>query len=304
MHASTRPPPALSVAICTNDRGHLLIATLTSLLPQSRALPAEVLVIDQQPAHDPQVTRTLEAWQEAGDLRWLAVATDSLTGKRNIALREAAAPVLVFIDDDVILPPDYLAKLHTAFVTQPWIGLTGQVFHALDPDHPPALATPAQHSRAHFIETTPMATRSFIGCNHAVRVDAARAIGGYDEAFIASSQCEDFDFADRLADAGHLLWYDPGCWLIHLRARSGGTRDRHRSGWPEWTRTANVFLYAFRHGRTHHNTGSLLVRALRTGPLRKEIVIRPWRWPLAWWGCARGAWYGWKRRVYRPACRG
>ncbi len=348
----------LTVAICTYARGEILLRTLDSVLPQAAALPAEVLIIDQQFDHPPAILDRLAALDREGVIRWLRVDTDSLTGKRNIALREASADIVLYIDDDVILPPGFLLRHLQHYQQSPTLaGLTGQVYHAQDPDSPPGLDDPTRNATAHFearkavegsrlkvkgrqgvrkdnhqnqnlsdgspdIHAQPfnpstfnlqpstdaqskiqnqkskiLPSRHFIGCNHSVKKKAAESIGGYDEQFIASSQCEDFDVADRLADAGYFLGYDPDLWLIHLRARSGGTRGG--TVWPEWTRTANIFLYMFRHAHTHKNHASLVWRALRTGPLRKDIVRHPSQWLGAWSSLIKGVVYGWRHRRFQ-----
>lgn len=150
--------------------------------------------------------------------------------KRNIALQSARAEIVLFIDDDVIVPPGFLDRHFQAYHSHSWSGVTGQVYH-VDANSASSIDHPHQNSKEHFIENCLMSTRSFIGCNHSIVRSAACAIGGFDEHFIASSQCEDFDFADRLADAGYHLLYNPDCWLIHLR-ETGGTRGSHEPRGP------------------------------------------------------------------------
>jgi GT2 family glycosyltransferase len=299
-NSATHSTPPISIAICTYARGAVLLETLHSILPHAIALHAEILVVDQRHQHPADIATSLSRLTEQGVIRWIVVDTDSLTGKRNIALAQARAGIVLFLDDDVIIPRGFLEAHINAYADPVMDGMTGQVFHAINASNPPMLDHPEINSRHHFSDPTPGPTRSFIGCNHSVRRSCALSMGGYDERFIASSQCEDFDFADRLADAGHSLWYDPKAWLIHLRATTGGTRGLSRTTWPEWTRSANIFLYAFRHGKKRGNLLALINRALRTGPLRREIITKPWRWPTAWLGCVRGAWYGWHHRRFQP----
>ena len=318
--------PSICVVICSNARGRILLQTIRNLLPEITQSGSDLLIIDQLCDHDADVVSQLSALHRENKLRWLRVAAGDLTAKRNIGLKSSHADIILFVDDDVLVPKDFINRHLSHYCSDPRVdGVTGQVFHARNAFQPPELDNPKVNSIAHFattqeprlnlswpsrsvLETNPVddrddtsssfvATRHFIGCNHSVRRTAALAIGGYDEQFIASSQCEDFDMSDRLADAGHLLIYDPNAWLIHLRAPSGGTRSGQT--WPEWTRTANIFMYMFRHARTHHNYCSLLWRALRTGPLRKTVIMSPHAWLAAWMAIAKGISYGWRHRRFK-----
>lgn len=294
----TSPLPPVTIAICTFARGEILIRTIHNLLPQSIPLNAEVLIIDQRYDHHPQIANELALLDQRSLIRWYRTPSDSLTGKRNLALRLASSELILFVDDDVVIPPGFVEKHLYHYSKASISGLTGQVFHAIDPNCPPLLEKPTKGSRAHFINVTASETKTIIGCNFSVRKSAALSVGGFDEQFMGSSQCEDFDFADRLTDAGHHLLYDPELWLIHLREPSGGTRGASSTTWPEWTRTANIFMYTFRHSHKHGNFLLLFYRALRTGPLRREIVIRPWKWPTAWYHCLKGICYGWRHRAF------
>lgn len=298
--SSDNVSPPITVAICTYDRGETLLQTLDSVLTEVRSLSAELLVIDQTPQHPAEIEACLGTLADTKAIRWIRTGVETLTGKRNLALWSARAPILLYLDDDVLVPPDLLHR-HLALYTQPAItGVTGQVYQAMYADQPPPLSAPHQGSRPHFHAAEAGPTRSLIGCHHSLRVRAAQAVGGYDECFIASSQCEDFDMADRLTQAGYSLWYDPDLWLIHRRVPTGGTRATTQ-GWPEWTRTANIFLYLFRHARVPGQVGSLTWRALRTGPIRKAVIQAPHLWGEAWLGLIQGARYGWQHREFHPA---
>ncbi|MCB1069213.1 MAG: glycosyltransferase family 2 protein [Kiritimatiellae bacterium] len=299
--SGTAPPLQATLVICTYARGDILVKTLAQILPEVVRAGASLLVVDKQHPYPADVTEQLTQWEANGDLGRVVVTDAFLTGQRNIGLRKATGDVVIFIDDDVFLPPGFIEK-HLHHYQDPSVaGVTGQVYHALDPEHPPELATPTQSSRPHFSAKALESTRSFIGCNHSVRRETALATGGYDEAYIGNAMTEDFDMADRLADAGHTLLYDPEAWLIHVRAPSGGCRGATQTTWPEWTRTASLFIYFFRHAGNRGNRALYLKNILRTGPLRKAVLQQPCAWPSAWAGMIRGAWYGWKHRIFQPA---
>lgn len=293
---SSTEQPVLTIGICTINRDLVLIETLANLMENLPDIPCELLVADQTKDHDKATEEQLVAWQSDGKITVIRLESATLTGARNEIIKRAKSEIIVFVDDDVIISPHFFKQHLAAYKDESVAGVTGQVFQSHDPHVVPSASKPTHNTTPHFSETVRTHTKSFIGCNHSIRKNAALAIRGYDENFIASAHCEDFDMADRLVQAGYTLLYDPEAWLIHRRAVSGGCRVLDIKPRPEWTNTANLLLYAFRHGRQRHNFGLYFRRALRTGPLRRENFARPWRWPWAWFHLLRGALYGFKHR--------
>ena len=109
MLAPPPPPAAVSVVICThNPRAASLKRVLTALRQQSLPLDRwELLVVDNA-SHEPVAPR----W----DLSWHPRARHLHEDKLGVALarqcgmRAAAADLLVFVDDDNVLDPDYLCE--------------------------------------------------------------------------------------------------------------------------------------------------------------------------------------------------
>ena len=66
-----------------------------------------------------------------------------------------------------------------------------------------------------------------------------------------------------------------------------------RSGFP---------IYAFRHGRRTGEWPHVFWEALRAGPWRKDVVLRPWRWPWAWLSYLYALHEGWRgsKRIISP----
>jgi hypothetical protein len=111
----------LSVIICThNPRDGYFTKTLQALA--SQGLPAadwELLVIDNASA--PPLAGRL-------DLRWhpnariIAEGTLGLTAARLRGIREAQGDLLVFVDDDNVLDPDFLEQALQVAQSRPWLG--------------------------------------------------------------------------------------------------------------------------------------------------------------------------------------
>lgn len=111
--------PELSVILCThNPRADYLARVLAALRAQTLPPAAwELLVVDN--ASSPPVAPAPLAWHPAG--RLVREATPGLTAARRAGIAAATAPLLVFVDDDNLLAPDYLA--HTRELARAWPGL-------------------------------------------------------------------------------------------------------------------------------------------------------------------------------------
>lgn len=113
--------PALSVVICThNPRAAWIARVLDSLRAQS--LPAErweLLVIDNCSA-EPLAGRLDLGWHPAQ--RIVREDVLGLTPARLRGIREARGDLLVFVDDDNVLDPDYLEQTLRIAGERPWLG--------------------------------------------------------------------------------------------------------------------------------------------------------------------------------------
>jgi len=288
----------LSIAIPTFRREQVLIDTCRQVLAQMDPAVMELLVIDQTAQHEPAVKAALDAWQASGSIRYFFQSTPSLTEARNRALREARAPVVLFLDDDVRLSMGMIER-HLRWYDDPKIAaVSGETYNCHDPDNPPPMDQPELNTRRHCGVDVAGPAGTTTGNNHSVRREAALKIGGYDPRFVGSALAEDMDFCRRFIKSGYQVWYDPEAWLIHLALKSGGCGVSGVALWPEWMHSGNFMLYAFRHGLDDGNFLSMVWQALRHGPLRKENAIRPWQWPMAWWGMLRGVLYGWRHRAW------
>ncbi len=272
--------------------------TCRQVLSQMDPAVMELLVIDQTTDHEPDTTAQLRRWADEGRIRYILQQPPSLTEARNRALLDAGAPVVLFLDDDVLLSDHCLAG-HLRWYDDPSIAaVSGETYNCLDPDHPPPMDHPEQGTRRHCGADVAGPAGTTTGNNHSVRRSVALAVGGYDPRFVGSALAEDMDFCRRLIVSGYRVWYDPDAWLIHLTMKTGGCGVSGVRLWPEWMHAGNFMLYAFRHGFRDGSFTASVWQALRHGPLRKENVIHPRRWPAAWWGMIKGTIYGWRSRSW------
>lgn len=115
------------VAVLTYRRAEWLDRLLTELDLQARTLepPAEVLVIDNDPAGS--AADVVHRWAWRG-VRYVHEPRPGISAARNRALTEASdADLLVFIDDDELPSPGWLAHLVEAWLTWRCAAVAGPV---------------------------------------------------------------------------------------------------------------------------------------------------------------------------------
>lgn len=293
---------ALTIAIPTYRREQVLLDTLQSLAEALNGREAEVLIIDQNPAGSLGVEDALERVCAEHGFTRIRQDEPSLPRARNTALARARHDVVLFVDDDVLLPQHVFVAHLRHYAETEVHGVTGQAYLAEgwgDASHD----MPPENAQTHFSRDKAGPTDTFIGCNHSVRRSAMMDAGGYDESFVASAHTEDFDAGHRLSACGRMIVYDPEAWLIHRKTPTGGCRVPGSAA-PEWTHTANLMLYAWRYRARRSGLFAQYVRrALCAGPFRKEVLIRPWLGPIAWLGFLRGAVYGYRHRAFSASLR-
>jgi GT2 family glycosyltransferase len=99
-------PLAYSAVIPTKDRPEAVEEAVDGLLDQSR-LPARIVVVDASvPASGPLPAPAARAARLGVDLV-VASSRPSTSAQRNLGARLAETPVVLFLDDDVRVPPQY-----------------------------------------------------------------------------------------------------------------------------------------------------------------------------------------------------
>src|SRR3954452_7104607 len=124
-------PPPVSVVVPTRDRARYLAVALDSLLPQARALDAEVLVVLDGPDAESAAVARQRGARVIGHAR-----SRGLNAARNTGIAETTGELVVFVDDDVEVRPGWLEALMGAAGAEPEVDVfTGPVFARFE-DHP------------------------------------------------------------------------------------------------------------------------------------------------------------------------
>jgi hypothetical protein len=175
---------------------------------------------------------------------------------RNSGARDASGEVVVFVDADVEVHPDALARVQAAFAADP--ALTA-IFGSYD-DAPPGgtVATFRNLLHHHVHQGAGGPATTFWSGLGAVRREAFLAAGGFDGARFPHPSVEDIELGARLTGAGARIVLDPAVQGTHLKAwtlRSMVRTDFARRGVPWVALLLRSGQWGARSGSTALNLG-------------------------------------------------
>jgi len=236
--------PLISVIIPTYNREDALRDSIADVLKQDYP-NFEAIVVDQTATHKPEIQQYLAEMSNQGKIRWFRVNWASLPGARNYAVRRAKGEIILFIDDDVQLPENFLANHAKNYQDNPEIGaIAGRVFDRMKltdsqgnliiEQLPPEAMDPGiawyYIDLVHTVK--PQQVLSARGCNMSFRREIFTQHGlKFDERFRGSAVREESDFCLRLRSTGYKIWYDPEAHLVHLGEETGGCHDISTKSW-------------------------------------------------------------------------
>jgi glycosyltransferase involved in cell wall biosynthesis len=172
----------------------------------------EVIVVDDASDDD---DRTAGVAREAG-ARLLSTPRRGGPGAaRNLGARSAGAPLLLFVDADVLVRPDTLARVRRAFAEEPGLcALFGSYDTTPSDPGPISQFKNLVHHHVHQ-QGSARASTFWAGCG-AVRRELFLAMGGFDESYGRPS-IEDIELGVRLVRAGHAIALLKDLQVTHLK---------------------------------------------------------------------------------------
>jgi GT2 family glycosyltransferase len=243
-------PPTIAVVIPTRNRAEYLEVALASLARQDFDGPRELLVVD-----DCSSDGTPTLLERSGTRFVRQEPPRGLNAARNAGIQATSAPLIAFLDDDVYVPPGWLRALVEGAARHPEGEAFGGPIRARFEGRTPSSCGREKPP----ITTLDLGTRDaevemVWGANLAIRRDALRRIGLFDER--VSGHGDEEDWLRALRAAGGRIVYLADAGVDHRRAGAD-------AGLPALTRAAFRRGIAARISDQRRGTAPAVVRELR-----------------------------------------
>jgi glycosyltransferase involved in cell wall biosynthesis len=224
----------ITVVIPTCNRSATLAETLGSLrdVRCPEATEYEILVVDNNstdgtPEVVHQYTHIL-----APRLRSVSEPRQGLSHARNRALQEARGQIVSFLDDDVIVDPDWLSAVAAAFEEHSAAVVGGRSYLIFRSERPAWLPEHYEFylSRLDYGNQVIVGTdRDLYGLNFSVRKDMAMQVGGFNPSLgrcgsVSFRSGEESDLLRKIHACGGVVVYEPRAVVGHIVLRERLTR--------------------------------------------------------------------------------
>jgi len=252
--------PDVSVIIATKDRAGYLERALGSLAQQQNAPPFEIVVVDNGSSdRTPQVVARANETSNVA-VRYEREPEPNRGKARNRAIAVATGEIVVFCDDDVQAPANWIAAHANAHVAGEPAVVNGPILNVPSyQDRPKPRFT--NYSRA-FLCT----------CNASVPRRALAATGAFDESFDLYGW-EDTELGVRLREAGLVWRFAWDAYIWHVKPPNENTIEVEARKAFEKARMAGRFLMKHPSRRARLATGAHPANVLRGRFLTPEALL-------------------------------
>lgn len=200
---------AATIQLCTYNRAELLARVLEACFDQSADGDSyEVVLVDD--GSTDATAGTIETARSRATCAFTVVAQPNggLARARNAGIARARGERIIFIDDDVLPLPNFVAEHLGAAARHPGSIVRGGAIEVESCDVlPPPIWSIKNYSGNYFWTT-----------NVSVPLETIRSIGAFDESF-AEYGWEDIDVGLRLRAAGVRAIFHPNALVYHVKPR-------------------------------------------------------------------------------------
>jgi GT2 family glycosyltransferase len=212
-----------SVIVATHDRPESIRRLIASLAPELASGSREIVVAENGTPAPMQLA------VEGAPLKHLHEARAGKCRIQNRAIADATGELLVFLDDDLVVAPGYLAAVEDFFDThREFAAMKGRIIPAEDPERKVGamavyLDLPIADHGDEVVEV-----RGVLGANMAFRAEALRQVGPFDERLGpgAGGHEEETEMSQRIRRAGFRIGYAPKALVYHEVDPSRANRER------------------------------------------------------------------------------
>lgn len=225
--------PRFSIIVCTYNRRNLVLTTLASLRRQTLPYDEfEVIVVDN--GSNDGTLNAVRAYVDAGTqqekrsahtwkVQCLVEPQNGVAHARNTGLLAASGEIAVFLDDDTVADPYFLARLLAAYEAGDAAAVGGRVELRWEAKRPHWLSDDMLNMLGYFAPASERmqlsAALNFSSCAFSVKIEALRGIGNFSpflsKRLHAPASTEVADICQRLRAAGYTLWYEPEAVVTH-----------------------------------------------------------------------------------------
>lgn len=302
-----------SVVICTYNRQDLLADVIASLRAQTYPSDRyEILVVDNASTDGTRAEVERLQKLDGHPVRYIDESRPGQSYARNTGAERAEGDIVVYIDDDAIATPGWLATLAQAFEQDPGIACAGgRIVVAWESEEPDWFLPRFEGffggtRRLGEVARDLTPKESLIGMNLAVRISCFHKVGGFATELGPGTPIgfgDDDEFCSRVHMAGHRLAYVPDALVYHRifperttrrymlnRAMRGGMSSvmmaQLHEQLPRWKLLAGAGLDALRlpgelfkaglrrlGGQPREAFAQLFLSASRFGRMRQELRL-------------------------------
>ena len=249
----------ISIIIATKDRSAYLARALASLEEQIGAPSFEVIVADNGSTDETKAVAERQAACGRYPVHYVFEGEPNRGKARNRGVARATGYLVLFVDDDVQLPPGFVAAHEAAHDGSNFV-VNGPIINVPSYEDRPKPVM-ANYSRA-FLCT----------CNVSLPRHAIEAVGGFDEKFHLYGW-EDTELGVRLREAGMRWRFAWDAYLWHIKVPSDNTLEIETRKAMERARMARHFLDKRDSSRTRMATGAHRMNLLRARFLLPDSLL-------------------------------
>ena len=212
-----------SVIIATHDRPDSLRGLVASLAPELATGSREIIIAENGTPAPTKLSL------EGAPLKHLHEPRAGKCRIQNRAIADASGEILVFLDDDLVVAPGYLAAVEQFFdMHREYAAIKGRILPAEDPEKKVGqmavyLDLPIADHGEDVIEV-----RGVLGANMAFRAEVLKKVGPFDERLGpgAGGHEEETEMSQRLRRGGFRIGYAPRALVYHEVDPSRANRER------------------------------------------------------------------------------